>query len=259
MQAVSKKIALILGLLVLPSALLGETSDPIPSPAPKASEKDDLDNILDHLEKKMSDQDTLQLPDTTNSSEKRMLGGSKKARDLAPQPPSVSQKSESGQKTIKDIRSKISEYDNRIEILESDLRRLRANIYDASVTDNLVALEIRSAETAKFLIRDLRANLDGHTLYNRQDASGLWMPSKSIIVFHGPLRPGDHQIDLSTVLVPLSSDGLKLPTSEHRTLDQSFRFEIPEGKQRRQLTLEISNTADENPKPIARLLESEMK
>jgi hypothetical protein len=259
MQAASKNLAVILALLVLPSTLLGETGDHTPAPAARVSEKDDLDNILDHLEKKMSDQATLELPDTTNSSEKRMRSGSKKARDLAPETPGVSQKSEARQKSIKDIRSKISEYDNRIEILESDLRRLRANVYDASVTDNLVALEIRPAETAKFLIRDLRANLDGHTLYNRRDASGLWMPSKSIILFHGPLRPGDHQIDLSTVVVPLSPDGLKLPTPEHRTLDQSFRFQIPEGKQRRRLVLEISNTTDENPKPVARLLESEIK
>jgi hypothetical protein len=259
MQTVSKNLALILAILVSPAALLGKTDDHTPHPVAKTSDKDDLDNILDHLEKKMNDQDALELPDTKNLPEKKLHTGPKKARDLAPQIPSVSQKSSAREKTLKDIQSKISEYDNRIEIIESDLRRLRANVYDASVTDNLVAIEIRPAEPAKFLIRDLRANLDGNTLYNRRDSSGLWMPSKSIILFQGPLRPGDHQIDLSTVVVPLSHDGLKLPTSEHRTLDQSFRFQVSEGKQRRQLVLEISNTDDENPKPIARLLESEIK
>lgn len=259
MLAISKNLALILAVLVCPTALLGQTDNHTLTPVAETSEKDDLDNILDHLEKKMSDQDTLELPDTKKLSEKKIPSGPKKARDLTPQIPIVSQKSVARQKTIKDIQSKISEYDNRIEILESDLRRLRANVYDASVTDNLIGIEIRPAEQAKFLIRDLRASLDGHTLYNRRDESGLWMPSKSIILFHGPLRPGDHQIDLSTVIVPLSPDGLKLPTSEYKTLDESFRFQIPEGKHRRQFVLEISNTAGENPKPIARLIESEIK
>jgi hypothetical protein len=259
MQAVSKNLALIVAVLVLPTTLRGQADNHTRSPASKGAEKDDLDTILDHLEKKMDDQDTIEPADQKHLSEKKISSGPKKARDLTPQIHNVSQKSASRQKTMKNIQSKISEYDNRIEILESDLRRLRANVYDASVTDNLIGIEIRPAEPAKFLIRDLQASLDGHTLYNRRDASGLWMPSKSIILFHGPLRPGDHQIELSTVIAPLSHDGLKLPTSEHKTLDQSFRFQIPEGKHRRQLVLEISNTADENPKPIARLLESETK
>jgi hypothetical protein len=52
---------------------------------------------------------------------------------------------------------------------------------------------------------------------------------------------------------------MKLPTSEHRNLDQTFKFAVAEGKQRRQLILEISSSTDDNPKPLARLIEGEAR
>lgn len=259
MRNILLKSIAIFPVLIMPWALLAQNHDAKNAPAAETSASDDLENILDHLEKKMADGNNLGPAATSETPLKKAPAGSKKARDLAPQSPPMTPKAATGQKIFKDIQSKISEYDNRIEILESDLRRLRANVYDASVTDNLVAIEIRPSETSKFLIRDLRASLDGNSLYNRHDPSGLWMPSQSTTLFHGPLRPGDHQVDLSVTLVPLSVGGMKLPTSEHKNLDQSFRFSVPEGKKRQQIVLEISNSDTENPKPIARLIESEMR
>lgn len=259
MRDIFRPSALILAVLMSPWTVLANTDNTKTSPISENSDSDDLGNNLDHLEKKMTDQDNFDLLDKKDAPTTKRHTDSRKARDLAPQNSGDNPKSVTQQKTLKGIQSKISEYDNRVEILESELRRLRANIYDASVTDNLVVIEIRPSQTSNFLIRDLRANLDGYTLYNRQDPSGLWIPSKSITLFHGPLRPGDHQIDISAILVPLSADGLKLPTSEHKNLEQSFRFVVPEGKQRRQMVLEILNSADENPKPMARLIESETR
>lgn len=259
MRNVQLNLVLSLAIFMSPLALFGQTERPQNKISDDTPASEDLNTILDHLETKMTDQDNFKPEDMNDSRGKRDLTTPKKARDLVPQNRASDQKQVPRQNNLKDIQTKINEYDNRIEILESDLRRLRANVYDASVTDNLVAIEIQPSEVSRFLIRDLRANLDGNTLYNRHDPSGLWMPSKSITLFHGPLHPGDHQVDVSAILVPLSAEGLKLPTSEHRNLDQSFRFTVPEGKQKRRLILEISHSTEDAPKPIARMIEGDAR
>jgi hypothetical protein len=161
--------------------------------------------------------------------------------------------------TIKDIEAKIQEYDHRIDILESDLARIQSNLHDASVTDNNVLLEVKAQSSAKFVIRDLAAKLDGNSLYDQKDSAGIWMPNQTIEVFHGPLKPGSHRFQIQAVVSPLSNEGLKLPTWQHKTVEANFDITIPEGRSRKHFVVELSHEPDSSSAPRAKIAESDYK
>jgi hypothetical protein len=161
--------------------------------------------------------------------------------------------------TIKGIEAKIQEYDHRIDILESDLARIQSNLHDASVTDNNVLLEVKAQTSAKFVIRDLGAKLDGNSLYDQKDSAGIWMPNQTIEVFHGPLKPGNHSFQIHAVISPLSNDGLKLPTWQHKTVEANFDITIPDGRSRKHFVVELSQETDSSSTPRAKLAESDYK
>ena len=161
--------------------------------------------------------------------------------------------------TIKGIEAKIQEYDHRIDILESDLARIQSNLHDASVTDNNVLLEVKAQTSAKFVLRDLAAKLDGNSLYDQKDSAGIWMPNQTIEVFHGPLKPGNHSFQIHAVISPLSNDGLKLPTWQHKTVEANFDITIPDGRSRKHFVVELSQETDSSSTPRAKLAESGYK
>ena len=161
--------------------------------------------------------------------------------------------------TLKGIEAKIQEYDHRIDILESDLARLQSNLHDASVTDNNVLLEVKAQTSAKFVIRDLAAKLDGNSLYDQKDSAGIWMPNQTIEVFHGPLKPGSHRFQIQAVVSPLSNEGLKLPTWQHKTVEANFDITIPEGRSRKHFVVELSHEPDSSSAPRAKIAESDYK
>lgn len=227
----------------------------------KSSEK--LDSVLEKLEKRLIDREAdpltqseendtkNQKPDKQSDKNPTQKYAPKAAAKVSAQTPAA--------KNIKEIQSKINEYDNRIEILESDLRRLRSSIYDASVTDNQVMLEVKSNDSSNFIIKTLTARLDGSTLYDQSEGSGLWMPSRSIPLFFGPLKPGDHQLEILATIAPAASSGVESPTWKNKSLQQSLSFAIPDGKSRKHLSIEITDQGNDGSKPVAKLTEGDLK
>jgi len=227
----------------------------------KSSEK--LDSVLDKLEKQLIDREADPLTQSEDNAAKNQKFDKKSGKNPTQKYAPKAAAKVSGQtpaaKNIKEIQSKINEYDNRIEILESDLRRLRSSIYDTSVTDNQVMLEVKSNDGTNFIIKTLTARLDGSTLYDQSEASGLWMPSRSIPLFFGPLKPGDHQLEVVATIAPAGSSGLESPTWKNKSLQQSFNFAIPDGKARKHLSIEITDQGNDGTRPVAKLTEGDLK
>ena len=227
----------------------------------KSSEK--LDSVLDKLEQRLIDREADPLTQSEENAAKKpksdKQSGKNPTQKYAPKAAAKVSGQTPAAKNIKEIQSKINEYDNRIEILESDLRRLRSSIYDASVTDNQVMLEVKSNDGSNFIIKTLTARLDGSTLYDQSEASGLWMPSRSIPLFFGPLKPGDHQLEVVATIAPAASSGLESPTWKNKSLQQSFNFAIPDGKARKHLSIEITDQGTDGTRPVAKLTEGDLK
>ena len=219
-----------------------------------------IENVLDKLEQRLLDKEASPL--TFEEEQKPAAAKSDPARTTqkySPKSPARVTGQTPGGKNLQELQKKINEYDNRIEILESDLRKMRASVYEGSVADNQIMLEIRAGNTSKFIIRTVTARLDGNILYTQLDPAGLWMPTRSIPVFYGPLQPGEHRMDVAATLAPLSEDGLELPTWKQKAVQQSFSFTIPDGKVRKNLIIEINDTKGDGSQPVASLVEAPAK
>jgi hypothetical protein len=220
-----------------------------------------IENVLDKLEKRLIDREGSPFTEEEDLSLKnpKTEKGSAAKESYTPKSPGQIKGSTPSGKNLQEIQKKINEYDQRVEILESDLRRLRAGIYEGSVTDNQVMLNVKTANDAKYIIRTLTTRLDGNTLYNQLDPAGLWMPAREIPIFYGPLQPGEHRIDLSATIAPVTLEGLELPTWQHKSVQQSFSFNIPDGKVRKSILIEISEPKTAGSHPIAKLTEDDRK
>lgn len=226
---------------------------------PKAEEKK-IETVLDKLDRRLLDKEANPL--TLDEQEDLGAHGKKIGAPTQTYSPKSAAKitgnTPSG-KNIQELQRKINEYDGRVEILESDLRKLRSSVYEASATDNQVMVEVKSGNDTKFIIRTLTARLDGNTLYNQVDPAGLWMPTRSVPLFYGPLQPGEHRLDLSAMLAPLSADGLEMPSWNKRGLQQSFTFNVADGKLRKTVSIEINDAKGDGSQPVAKMAEVEIK
>jgi hypothetical protein len=220
-----------------------------------------VESVLDKLEKRLIDREGSPLTDEEDLSRatlKPAKGKAPTATYNAKNPAQIKGQTPSG-KNLKEVQLKINDYDNKIEALESDLRKLRAGIYEGSATDNQIMLDVRTAKDSKFIIRTLATRLDGNTLFNQTDPAGLWMPSKEIPMFFGPLQPGEHRIDITATIAPLTIDGLELPTWKHKSIQQSFSFTVGDGKIRKEISIEIEAPKNDGAQPTAKLTEEERK
>jgi hypothetical protein len=219
-----------------------------------------IENVLDTLEKRLLDKEasplTLDEEATASAPSHNARGSSQK---YSPKGPAGIVGQTPKGKNIQELQRKINEYDNRVEILEADLRKLRSGVYEASATDNQILLEVKAGNATKFIIRTLTARLDGNTLYNQLDPAGLWMPTRSIPVFFGPLQPGEHRLDVTAMLAPLNQNGLEMPTWNQKGLQQSFSFAVPDGKMRKTISIEINDAKGDGSQPMAKMTEVETK
>lgn len=219
-----------------------------------------IESVLDTLDRRLLDKEASPLTlDEDADAAGTSIKGSKPTQTYSPRSSASIKGNTTSGKNIQELQKKINEYDGRIEILESDLRKLRSGVYEASVTDNQVMVEVKSGNETKFIIRTLTARLDGNTLYNQIDPAGLWMPTRSIPLFYGPLQPGEHRIDLTAMLAPLSTDGLEMPSWNKKGLQQSFTFNVADGKARKTISIEINDAKGDGSQPVAKMSEVEIK
>jgi hypothetical protein len=237
-----------------------------PAIATFASEKTDnsakkIENVLDKLEKRLIDKESSPFTEDEDVSPERLTPTKNKKPNSvynAKSPAKINGQTPSS-KNLKEVQIKINEYDNKLDSLESELRKLRAGVYEGSATDNQVMVDIRTGKDAKFVIRTLLTRLDGNNLFNQMDAAGMWMPSKEIPLFFGPLQPGEHRLDVIATIAPLTADGLELPTWRHKSLQQSFAFTVNEGKVRKNVSIELEALKSDSAQPTAKLTEEEQK
>ena len=244
------------GLLITGSLLINTAVNG----APADIQAKKIENVLDKLEQRLIDKEasplTFEESENAKIPEKSAAKGKQK---YAPKSATkITGQTPSG-RNLREMQKKLSEYDTRIDQLEGDVRKLRAGVYEDSATDNQVMIEIKAGNQSKFIIRTLNARLDGNTLYNQLDAAGLWMPTRSVPIFFGPMQPGDHRVDISATIAPLSSDGLEMPSWKQKSLQQSFTFSLHDGKARKSITIEINDTKGDGSQPIAKLAEADIK
>lgn len=219
-----------------------------------------IENVLDRLEERLIDKESSPL--TLEEQEKRsqkISNEPKNVQKYVPKSPTKITGKTPSASNLNELQRKINEYDTRLELLESDVRKVQSNTREAAATDNTVSLEIRIAEGSNIAIRTLSATLDGSSLYNQVDPAGLWMPTKSIPLFYGPLQPGVHTIDIDGYIAPNQGKDGSQADWRQKGIKQSLSFTLAEGVQRKTFAIEISSGNGDKSPPTAKLVDREVK
>lgn len=214
-------------------------------------QNDKIESVLDKLENRYLDREAGPL---TYEEQSKKPGEDKKpveVLELKAKAP-IEAQTPNG-KVLKDIQSKITEYDNQLDALEADARKLKSNLVDGSTIDNQVTVDVRLKEPQTASLRTLTAKIDGSTLFNQNDPSGMWIPAKSIAVYQGPMQPGTHRLEITAVVTRTNSEGLAVAGWNQQQLVQSFSFEVPDGKVRKAVTVELTLGTTKNQKAAANL------
>jgi hypothetical protein len=216
-----------------------------------------IETVLDKLEQRLIDKESSPLTlEEAEQASKTKSNEPKRIQKFVPKASGKIKGNTPSGKNLQELQRNLNEYDNRIEILESDLRKLGSSVQEAAATDNQVALEIRTANDSKIMIRTLTATLDGNTLYSQVDPAGLWMPARAIPLFYGPLQPGSHKIEINGFISPSTDLTPSGPSWRQKSIKQSFSFDVPEGKTRKTIAIEISDSQGDG-QPIAKIQETE--
>lgn len=204
-------------------------------------EVDEVENILDRLEKRLLDQESDSLsfgekssiPDIKNQADRQMnfekqesiTGSSPEAREL------------------QKIAELIATLEADADRLASNVQKTKQNILSDSKVDNFVTLDARLENPDSASIKSLSVKLDGFPIYELQESSGLWLPSKQIPLYAGPMQPGTHRVDLEVRLSMKHQKGLPLNSDILKIVQRNFEIAIPGGTSGNKflITLDSSN------------------
>jgi len=216
--------------------------------ASQGEESAQIDSILDRLEKHLMDQesDVLQFEDGSNPS----------TVEAAPAPSSSNltkykfkkkgaiQAKPEEMRQLDSLAQAISELENQTEQLASEVQKTKQTIIEGAAVNNFIAIETQLSKTDVAAIRTLQVKLDGYDIYRIDDASGLWLPTKKMPLYAGPLQPGNHRVDLEARIVMKHDKGLPMNNDVYRFINKSFELTVPHGLVHKKFVVHIEPPKD---------------
>lgn len=206
-----------------------------------------VDAILDRLERRLLDQEAEGLTfDEKNwpSSSESEIESSQKHRF----PKKSIEPRNSKSQQFDDVAQLVRDLEQQVEQLASNVQKTKQTIIDDAAINNFISLEAVLPDTDKASIKSIEIRLDGFKLYKIDDAAGLWIPSKSIPLYSGPLQPGNHRLDVEARISIRDNKSLPVNSTVYRFLNKSFPWSIPDGhsNSRYRLTIIPSDKLDGN-------------
>jgi len=215
----SHNLRLVLGSLLLAGPALRAYAEP--------TDVSKVDQVLDRLEKHLLDQEAdgltfgEKLPPPPSEEDEARTFNYDKGTSIEATPPT--------QDTLKGLKQAVTALEGQVDQLASNVQKTKQAIVDDATIDNYLTLEARLSDSDAASLKTLNVKLDGYAIYELADTAGLWMPTKSIPLYAGPLQPGKHRIDLQARLVMRAKDRLPLNGDVYRFVNKTFDLTVPGG------------------------------
>ncbi len=209
---------------------------------------DDVESILERLEKKLTDSETGGLtfdermkPATGDSSIPKSEKTMKFERDGSSEPGGSKLSDDAGDSgaMLRELSDAVASLETKVERLHSDIQKARLKVIEDARVDNFVQIEAEFRGLDRATVRSLIVSMDGIEIYRASESGGLWMPSSKLPLYAGPVPPGVHKLSVDASL--LVRENLQVPVSSDvtRQIVREFEFSIPDGKDRRQMTVTV--------------------
>ena len=187
-----------------------------------------VDSVLDRLEKRLLDQEAdgltfgerqndpafLRTPEVAAPKKTYRFGSTK----IEATPKQAER--------LKEVGKLVAELEAQVDQLASSVQKTKQSVVDDAAIDNFVTMAAQLGDTDSATIKNLTVKLDGFDLYALSDSSGLWLPSKNLPIYAGPLQPGNHRVDLEVRLVMRQEQNLPLNGDIYRFINKSFDITV---------------------------------
>lgn len=204
------------------------------------SDLNQVDSILDRLEKRLLDQEA----DGLSFGEKEAIDGSvgyEKPVDAKFKGKKVQvDASTESQDRMKSLAKLVTDLEGQVDQLASTVQKTKQGILDDSAVDNFVTFEAQLSDSEAASIKTLNVKLDGYPLYELSESSGLWMPSKSVPLYAGPLQPGNHRVDLEARIVVKHKKAVPMNGDVYRFVNKSFDVAVGSGTSNNRYVITIT-------------------
>ena len=215
--------------------------------AQKPGSVSEIESVLDRLEQNL-----------LNREKKDLELGKIKRKKAADQNIEYQSKSitgyyPSGKKMLK-LNDALRELEAEIEQLSNQVLNSKQKVMEEARINNKVILTTSLSDITKSTWRNLSVQLDGYTIYELNDSSGLWLPRKKIPLFSGPMQPGAHQIRIDGRILRRQKDQVALTHDTYNVVNQKFEINIPDGSTSKEWDIQIHIPKETEYKAIAKLI-----
>lgn len=185
----------------------------------------EVNSIIDRLEQKLLNQESKSIF-FGSEGEKRSHDKAKTSIRYVEENINASLPQKDDLDEISKVISKIEDDVNRMSgEVESLKIKIEANANPTSVIE--MSLGIEKPDIMSF--RELKIDLSGHTVYQLNHGDGIWMPSKKIPLFKGPLPAGTYKVSVKARVVKKSSNAPFVDTNIFQIYDQVKEITVAEG------------------------------
>jgi hypothetical protein len=213
-----------------------------------------VDSVLDRLEKRLLDQESDGLTFGEKTSPKAMEGEAATKYDFTKRQKVVG--STKSQESLKSIGSAVAELETQVDQFSANVQKTKQSILDEAHIDNFITFEATLADTDAAAITAIAVKLDGFGVYELKEAAGIWMPSVLVPLYAGPLKPGNHRVDVEARIVVKPKKALPMNGDVYRFVNKTFDVAIPGGAKTSRYILSITPPEGADGKPDATLKEA---
>lgn len=187
-----------------------------------------VDGVLDRLEKRLLDQEADGLTFAEKNAPPPSAAPGEKTTKYTYKKDKI-EASVSEQEKLKALTAVIADLEGQVDQLASNVQKTKQSVLDDAKIDNFITVEAQLNDTDAAALKTLNIKLDGYPVYELHDASGLWLPSKSVPLYAGPLQPGAHRLDLEARLAVKHKEAIPLNADVYRFVNKSFEIQVPGG------------------------------
>ena len=205
---------------------------------------DPNERVLDRLERKLMEQEaaTLRITAPTQAN-KRTSQEPFQTIEMAASVMTGAQPQESAFNAVeKDLR----ELEQDADELSGQVEKLKADFLAMADKGNFIEIKLVVDEPDAVVLRSMALTIDKHSVYETQDREGQWFPAPEILLYAGPLEPGNHELKLKGRVVRRYEGNVPIDQNLYHAYDQDFQVLVPSGAVRQGYRLKLAKPEKQN-------------
>lgn len=215
-----------------------------------------VDSVLDRLERRLLDQESDGITFSERTKPKELDDDGKPVTRYEYTKRDKIGGTTREQESLKSLGAAVAELEQQVDLFASSVQKTKQSILDEAHVDNFITFEASLHDTDAAAITAISVKIDGFGVYELKEAAGIWMPSNLVPLYAGPLKPGNHRVDLEARIVIKPKKSLPMNGDVYRFVNKSFDVAVPGGTRTTKYVISISPPEKQDGKADATMKEA---